>query len=181
MKQSLLWSAALLLSQAALADHCNSSVKGCIPRQEVNIAPRGYYAGEVVPIFERYMSYALIPLQQVFGDRIAEVRSMDDFNSIQSMWQFEYVGEGPNGTSIYMLCLPRLLGCLQFRPDPRLHTYSGYQSGRFAKSESTGAEDISTIEDILRGSPSEATIDDILSSKATQDQQRYQVYGQGAQ
>ncbi len=89
----------------------------CIPKVRVNIKPLGYQTGYDVPIYEKWMAYHLIPLQEVLGDRIGEVRSSEDPNEYQALWKFEPVGTTESGDLIYMLCTDRLLGCLQFRPD----------------------------------------------------------------
>ena len=71
------------------------------------------------------MSYELIPLQEVIGDRIAEVRQTEDADELQALWQFEPVGSTDSGDLVYMLCTERLLGCLQYKPDPCPQMYTG--------------------------------------------------------
>ena len=70
------------------------------------------------------MAYNLLPLQEVYGDRIAEVRTTEDHSERQALWQFEPAGTTPQGDLVYMLCTERLLGCLQFRPDPYPQRYT---------------------------------------------------------
>lgn len=72
------------------------------------------------------------------------------------------MGTNSNGDVIYMLCTDRLLGCLQFKPDPFPHKYTSYN--KIEASEATAGKD--AFEAILR-EPGSATLTDneILDSE----------------
>jgi hypothetical protein len=97
---------------------CGPVFNEILPPVEVNIRALGSMAGKDIPPVDVWMSYRLIPIKDLcMGDRIADITTGLLDTDLQSLWQLAPFPT-PFGTVEYSICLPRLLGCIQFYPLP---------------------------------------------------------------
>ena len=86
-----------------------------IPPVEVNIRSLGAMlgSGKNVPPVDLWLAYSLRPLDELCeGDYIGTIRQSLVDTDLPSHWVLQQFVEA-SGEVVYMLCLPRLLGCVQ--------------------------------------------------------------------
>ena len=101
-----------LLFATAVAYDCK------IPPVEVNIRALGVMIGKKAPPTDIWMSYELRPIWSLCapGDYIGTITQSLVDTDLTSQWVIQSIVD-THGEQLYMICLSRLLGCIQYFPE----------------------------------------------------------------